>query len=133
MEAYVHVLHFFSRLFYMYTGANNVFLGVQHFTLLIQMFVFAFLNICSCISRHVCLHFLTYVTSYVLHLPLLARHLSLHIINGAGSTDVFLSDHIFRNTYAMTHAHIYVQKYKNKCTHMQQQMHKQKYCANIKS
>ena len=131
----MHVLNLCFHLFYIYTDANKHicfhFLGVQHFTLHLKTFVFACLNMCACISRHLCLHFLTYVTSYVFAFTL-TGHLWLHIWCGLDRC-AFIGPYFFVThiTYATTNANTCVQKRINKCTHMQQQMHKILFCENM--
>jgi hypothetical protein len=67
-----------------------------------------------------------------LHLPLLTGHLWLHIWCGLDRC-AFIGPYFFVThiTYATTNANTCVQKRINKCTHMQQQMHKILFCENM--
>ena len=65
------------------------------------MFVFAFLNICACISWHLCLHFSTFVLAFLDICRIICLCIYPYLLDicgyiyGAGSTDVFLLDRSF--------------------------------------
>ena len=91
------------------------------------LFLFAFFDICVCIFLDLCLHFLTYVASYVFAFALNYLFDLCGCVYGAGSTDVFYWTVAFRKTYNLCQnkckqmMHWERQK---KCERMQEQMHK---------
>ena len=104
----------------------------------IETFVFAFHNICVCISLHLCFNFWTYVNichinshHMSLHLALLARHLWLDIWCRLDKC-VFIGPYFFvtHKICATTNANTCIQKCIDKCTHTQHQMHKIVFCDN---
>ena len=58
---------------------------------------------CACISRHLCLHVLTYVTSYVVAFTLTHWTFVVTHMVQAGSTNVLLLTVLFRDTYNLCH------------------------------
>ena len=77
-------------------------------------FVFAFLSICACISRHLCLHFLTYVTSYVFAFTLTRSTFVVTYMVQARQMCFYWTVFV-RKAYNLCH---------DKCKHMHSEMHK---------
>ena len=101
-----------THIYAIYIICIHWFLGVQ--TLHIKTFVFAFLSICACISRHLCLHFLTYVTSYVFAFTLTRSTFVVTYMVQARQMCFYWT--VFcRNTYTLPH---------NKCKRMHSDMHR---------